>query len=366
MIKKIDTLNNIFIKKENIISNLNLIKNTSKKEVFPVLKSNAYWHWLKEIATILKWQNLKYLVVDSYYEALIIQKYNKTPILLIGYVDPNNFKKMKLKNITLMIWNKENLIKLWESKRKAIIHLKINTWMNRLWFKLKELEDVLNLLEKYKNITLEWVYSHFSQADETNNNFTNNQIDIFKKAIEKIKSNWFDLKYTHIGNSAWSIKNLDFCNATRAGFAIYGMNPLDKKDVYFNKYKNLKTALEIESTLISKNNLSKWEFVWYGKNYKAKKDMIIWVIPFWYFEWLPRELNEYFVEYKWQKLKIIWKCCMNMTIIDLTWVDINIWDKIKIISINSDNNFYTLAKSAWKIPYEIMVWINESIRREIV
>ena len=365
MFKKFETLNNIYISKNNIINNLNIIKNESKKIVFPVLKSNAYWHWIKEIAKILKWQELKYIVADSYYETLLIHKVNKTPVLIIWYINHNNFNKMKLKNITLMMYDIFNIQKLWETKRKVKIHLKINTWMNRLWVKLDDLDEVLEVIKKYKNITLEWVYSHFSQADEIDNSFTNNQIEIFSKAIEKIKNAWFDIKYTHIWNSAWSIKNLDFCNATRAWLALYWVNPLSEKDLDFLKYFKLKPAFDLESTIIAINEVSAWEYVWYWKHFQAKKDMKIWVIPFWYFEWLERTLNNYFFEFNRQKVYLVWKVCMNMCMVDLTWIQVKVWDKISIISLSWENNFNALSKASGKIPYEVMVWINESIRRKI-
>ena len=97
-------------------------------------------------------------------------------------------------------------------------------------------------------------------------------------------------------------------------------------------------------------------------------DWDIWVVSLWYYEWIPRCLKDFCLNYNWKKIKIIWKICMNLTIIDLTWIDdIKVWDKINIISNNVDdfNNIYNFAKKSNTIPYENLVKLSESIRREV-
>ena len=52
---KYETLNRIEIDAAKIVANFNYLKELQKEaEIFPVLKSNAYGHGLKEVAAILK------------------------------------------------------------------------------------------------------------------------------------------------------------------------------------------------------------------------------------------------------------------------------------------------------------------------
>lgn len=75
--KPFETLNNIYISKNAILNNISIFQKLYPEyHIFPVLKSNAYWHWIKEIANILKEKKLEYIIVDSYFEALEIQKIN--------------------------------------------------------------------------------------------------------------------------------------------------------------------------------------------------------------------------------------------------------------------------------------------------
>jgi alanine racemase len=79
-----ETLNNIYISKNAVLNNFDLIQKLNPDcSIFPVLKSYAYGHGIKEMAKILNERNIDYIVVDSYYEFLQIQKVNKNPVLLI-------------------------------------------------------------------------------------------------------------------------------------------------------------------------------------------------------------------------------------------------------------------------------------------
>ena len=69
--KHFTTLNDIYIDKNAILSNYdNFCKLNPNYKIFPVLKSNAYGHWITQIAQILNERKLDYIVVDSYYSRI--------------------------------------------------------------------------------------------------------------------------------------------------------------------------------------------------------------------------------------------------------------------------------------------------------
>ena len=84
-----EPMNIIYIHKKNIINNLEVLQSLQPKaEIFPVLKSNAYGHGLKQITKIIKKLDVPYLVVDSFPEYMIVKKYAKQEILLLGETLP--------------------------------------------------------------------------------------------------------------------------------------------------------------------------------------------------------------------------------------------------------------------------------------
>ena len=104
--QKYRTLNEIRISKSALIHNFDtyalMLPGIS---LFPVLKSNAYGHGIREVATVLRERPTEYVVTDSYYEALEIRKHLATKVLVIGYTLPENFALMDFHAVTPTVWD---------------------------------------------------------------------------------------------------------------------------------------------------------------------------------------------------------------------------------------------------------------------
>ena len=77
-------MNIIRLRKRVLLENLEYLQSIQPQAaIFPVLKSNAYGHGLKQITKMLSRQNVPYIAVDSYPEYIIVKKYCKIPILIL-------------------------------------------------------------------------------------------------------------------------------------------------------------------------------------------------------------------------------------------------------------------------------------------
>lgn len=121
---KYKTLNQIEINSKNILHNLEYIQSLQEQaEIFPVLKSNAYGHGLKEICHILKKTNIKMVAVDSFPEAQVVYKYFPGKVLILGEMPLKAYSYCKLKRTEFIVYNKETLKYLSRYGKKAKIHL---------------------------------------------------------------------------------------------------------------------------------------------------------------------------------------------------------------------------------------------------
>ncbi|MDD2487657.1 MAG: alanine racemase [Candidatus Gracilibacteria bacterium] len=364
-----ETLNKIYISKEAILNNFDLFQDLNPDySIFPVLKSNAYGHGIKEIAKILKERKLDYIVVDSYYEALKVREVNKTPLLLIGYTLPRNLSNMDFSFVSLVVYDFETLSELVRIGKRIKIHLKVDTGMNRQGIYLEQVMDFVQEVKKHENIILEGICTHLADADSKDNDYSQMQIVKFKNAIEIIESAGIKLRHKHLSNSAGAVKFKDPCfSALRLGISLYGVNPLEKSDSSHDDLNYLKLALSFESTVILIKDLKKGEKVSYNGTYEATDDMKIAIIPVGYYEALSRKLsNNYFYNFSGKNLPIIGRICMNLTVIDVTGTDIKVGDKVEIISAKHDNNIYEIASRSETITYECFTRLAESIRRKII
>ena len=364
----VDPINRIFVNSKNILHNLNYLQSLqTKSSIFPVLKSNAYWHWLIQITKILKKSNVPYIAVDSFPEYQIVKKYSKKNILVLWETNPKNYKKFKFSRTAFCVYNIETINYLVKLNKKINLHLFLDTWMHREWVNQDELINILEFLKDYPKITIEWVMSHLHSADDINNDSIQSQINLFKEMYHSIVDYWHNPLWRHIWNSAWLFKiQDDFFNAYRPWLSFYWYASLDEDDPYYDLTQNLKPAIQIYSKITALHKILAGEWVSYNQKRLADEDSKIAAIPFGYAEGLPRPASsKIYFRHKKNTYPQVWTICMNLCSMQISQ-DSSILDEIEIIGLDVENNISNLAKASNKIIYEILVWLDKNIRRQII
>lgn len=214
---KIEPMNIIHLDKKALLDNFVYLK-TLKPQVrlFPVVKSNAYGHGLDQFLQVYKKVDVPYLVVDSFPEYNIVVRHSKHNVLLLGETLSKNYKEFDLKRTAFAVYNVETIHALAKLKKKLNVHLFLNTGMNREGIQFLMLDNVLETLKKYPQITVEGVMSHFHSADAVNSAGMQEQIAKFKEMYYTILEYGHTPKWRHIGASAGFLKmEDDFFNAYR-------------------------------------------------------------------------------------------------------------------------------------------------------
>jgi alanine racemase len=366
------TLNILEIKKQAILDNYQLLQdNQPQAAIFPVLKSNAYGHGLKEICTILNDSAAPLVVVDSFPEAQIALRYFKKKILVLGEMPAKVYSYCDFKRSEFCIYNRESLEAL-ANLGRAKVHLFINSGMNREGIKdiKKFLEDNKDLLSK---VEVSGFCSHLA-ASEVNDGTTEKQLEKFLSDLEILKAAGYDPRWVHLGNSAaiFSLHN-EKLTAFRSGLSLYGYNPFDKENTNFNKAESLKPALRLSSTVVSLQDIDAGDKVSYNGAYQADSKEKVAVIPFGYYEGLDRGLSNS-ASLVWEEagkrhyLKIAGKVCMNLCCLEINDLNVKIGDRIEIVSLNKEdlNSLENLAKISGRITYELLVGFQANIRKIIV
>ncbi len=366
------TLNQIAISKQALFTNHQNIQAYHKEaQVCPVLKSNAYGHGLKEMAQLFDSMHCPFLVVDSLFEAYELYKLKiKTPILIMGYTAPENFKIKKLP-FEIVVFDLRLAEVLNRYQKHCKIHLFIDTGMNREGIKLADFPQFLSAIKKLKNLQIVGLCSHLADADNSSSfEFTQKQIDIYKEALNIMEQFGINSLWRHISASGGSFKIKDNTfNMLRVGLAHYGINPLDQNDTKSTAIA-LEPVLEFSSTLVQVKNLSKGDLVGYNCTFKAKKNTTIGLLPAGYYEGVDRRLsNLAFVKIRNEFFPIIGRVSMNMTTIDISKLkNPKIGEKVIVYSsLKKDkNNLSKTATLLKTIPYELLVHLAESVKRVVV
>lgn len=370
---KYDSLNKIEISEEAILENYQLLKKEQPgAAIFPVLKSNAYGHGLKELCLILNKSEAPLVIVDSFPEAQIAYRYFKRKILILGEMPIKAYSYCSLKRTEFCVYNRESLKSL-ALLGRAKIHLFVNSGMNREGIKdlsnfLKENQDLL------KKVEVVGFCSHLAASEDFTDESNSQQLEKFLNDLKNLKANGYNPTWIHLGNSAavFSLKNKEL-TAFRSGIALYGYNPFSQDSIFFNQAENLKPALKLISTIVSVQDLEIGDKVSYNGTYKAVTKTTIAVIPLGYYEGLPKGLSNKgslaALEEKNKKyLKIAGKVCMNLSCLEVPKGCFKVGDLIEVISPNKDDNnsiriFSSLTNT---IPYELLVALQSNIRKQIV
>ncbi len=366
---KYDTLNRIEVDAEKIVNNFNHLKSLQNEaEIFPVLKSNAYGHGLRELCTILNYTSAKMVAVDSYPEAQIAYRYFKGKVLILGEMPLEVYRHTKLKRTEFVVYNEATLRHLSKFKKKAKVHLFVNSGMNREG--IQDLPGFIAENKKYLDkLSVSGLCSHFASAD-SRSLLNSKQEELFIKDLDILRAAGYFPRWVHIGNSA-AIFTSDnrLLTAFRPGIALYGYNPLNRPS---EACRALEPALEVYSQVVSIQNLKPGDTVSYGDDYKVKTKTQIATIPFGYFEGLSRSLSDtaklLILANENYYAKIAGKVCMNMCSLDVGSENINIGDEVKLVSNSKldENSVENLAELIDTIPYEFVVKLQANIRRYII
>jgi alanine racemase len=333
----------------------------------PVLKSNAYGHGLVPIARILDGEKLPFLVVDSLYEARMLRNSGiKTPILIIGFVQPQNILRNRLSKISFIITSLEQLYAVTSSVSRPLnIHIKIDTGMHRQGLLPEQIPECIRLIQTHAHIRLEGVCSHFADAENPDTSFTDLQRKTWEEVVSLFKKAFSEISYIHISGTAGTAHpTTTHENMIRLGLGLYGINPSPLADL------SLKPALEMKTVLSSVKHIQKGELVGYNGTFSAERDMRVATVPVGYFEGVDRRLsNRGSFKIGSVFCPIVGRVSMNITSIDVSLVPgAKLGDEVTIISNtkSDENSVSNLAQKAETIPWEILVHIPQHLKRVVV
>lgn len=334
--------------------------------ICPVLKANAYGHGLVEVARVLDPLKPEFFVVDSLYEAYKLESAGiKSMILVLGYTLPENLEGRRFP-FHFAVSDLESARVL--AAQGNSVHLKIETGMNRMGFAVKELETVLPIF-KEMGLKIEGVLTHLADADnEASDAYTQHQVALFKEAVRVVREVGFDPEWIHAGQSAGAFKVGAVGNMVRVGLGMYGISPFEATDSVVGALSALRPVMEWVSTVVGIRPIKQGDRVGYNGTFVAERDSTLAVVPMGYYEGFPRALSSKgIMEIRGELCPVVGRVCMNYTMIDVSDVPgVNVGDEVTVYSAGGSNGVVSAARLANTIPYELMVRLSESMRREVL
>lgn len=349
-------------------------ENNKDTKICAVVKANSYGMGSIELSKLYVESGVDMLAVAILSEALEIRdKIIDSNILVLGYTPDDLFEDAIKNNITLTIYTYEQAYNLNEIAKKfdkkANIHIKIETGMNRLGFiTLSENADKIKDIHELSNINIEGIYTHFARADEKDKSTAHMQMKAFSYFIDLLEQRNVNIPIKHAANSAAIIDLPEYTfDMVRPGIILLGFYPSDevnKDNLKIEPCITLKAKLANVKTVPINTGIS------YGHTFKTKKTTVIGTVPLGYADGFSRSLsNNYYVVVKGKKCLLLGRICMDQFMIDLTNVDNpQIGDEVIIYGNGHDAalSIDDVAKMRSTISYEVASTLSYRLPRKYI
>jgi len=349
-----------------------------------VVKGNAYGHGFNTFVPIAEDAGVDHFSVFSGDEAMKVCKAakNNPEVMVMGWLDDAEMEWAIKNGISFWIFELARLEKAAEIvrrvKRKAIIHLEVETGMNRTGLSSKDVKKAISILNSHLDLfEFEGLCTHFAGAESVANYVrVKKQISRFNKIYKYVADNGITPKYRH---AACSAAALNFpktrMDMVRVGIAQYGLWPNIETYIKFNHgHENrpdpLRRVISWKSKIMSIKKVKAGEFISYGTTYLAQEEKRIAIVPVGYSHGFSRSLsNQGRVLIGGHRVAVIGMVNMNMLIADISFIpEVKLGDEVVIIGKQDDLeiSFASFSEVSNLVNYELLVRLPHSIRREIV
>ena len=245
--------------------------------VLAVVKADAYGFGAVPVAQVLEECGASMLGVTTVDEGIELREGGVTlPILLFSPFLSEEAALIFQYDLTPAVSQMEQIRALAEAagNQPVKIHLKIETGMGRTGLLSTEVIPFLEELKQYPEIEVEGVFTHFAKAC-AGDAYTKKQFAVFQQVIQAMEEKGVKARYIHACNSAATLDLPEMhCNMVRVGTVLFGQNPALAKQKL-----ELKDPWQVKTRIIHIKKINQGTSVGYGREYIAKKETRIGVIP---------------------------------------------------------------------------------------
>lgn len=348
----------------SLVNNYKKIKNLvgAKVKIMAMVKAFGYGTGSVEIARILQFHHVDYLSVAYADEGVELRQAGIHVPIMVMNVDNTTFDTLVKNHLEPEIFSLQQLQEFNEFIHlQAIttfpIHLKLNTGMNRLGFDMDTIEELCVALQSNKRLKVQSIFSHLSASgNKTFENFTQQQLQLFKVAASQIEKALGYAAIKHIANSdAILLDDVFHLDMVRLGIGMYGIGqgPID-----------LESVIQLTTTISQIRKLKKGETVGYNRAGILIRDSIIATVRLGYADGYSRQLGlgKGAMWVNGALAPIVGDICMDMTMIDITAIPlVKEGDQVEVFGKNLA--ITQVAKWAGTIPYEILTSIGQRVKR---
>ncbi len=338
-------------------------------KVLSMVKANGYGHGAPAIAKALAEEGTEAFGVATLEEGVELRQAGiRVPILVLAGAYPDQLDQFFDNSLIPVIHALESLKELdlavYRREKTLTVHLKIDTGMGRLGLLAAEVDCWLPFIKKLKALKIEGVFSHFSHAESVAGTYTQEQLQLFRKVVERLRAEGLTPVLVHLANSAATITlPAAYFDMVRPGLMLYGIYPSPAMATQIC----LKPVLSWKTRILQLKKVPTGSSISYGQTFVTTRESRIATLPLGYADGYPRLLsNRGEVLVNGKRAPVAGRVCMDLTMIDVTDIEkVQPGDEVVLLGRQGDAEISADEMAAWAntISYEILTSISNRVPR---
>ena len=332
---------------------------------FAVVKANAYGHGILPVAQVLIEEGIRDFAVASPQEGEQLRKNGFTDgmILVMGAFRIQDYGFYKENNLIPTVSSFPQLKQLdalaGKENFQAECHLKVDTGMGRYGISTAKVAAYPDQIFELPNLNISGIYSHLSSSSLASDDFTNEQIRLFRGLCDYLELNnvWTGIRHLLNSGGVLHYPHGSF-DAVRPGLSLYGYYPGD-----IPRKRRLTQVMAFKAHVVNVREIPKGGFVGYDRAFQTTRDSKIALIAAGYADGYPVSLsNKGNVKIGRGLYPVVGRVCMDTILVDVTGHSVKP-GMTAILWGSDDRSVETVASEAETIPYELTCRIADRVPR---
>ncbi|MCB0343771.1 MAG: alanine racemase [Bdellovibrionales bacterium] len=339
-------------------------------KVMAVIKANAYGHGLLACGRQLERCGAAALGVAFLEEGVALRKAGlKLPILVLGGIFEGQIQDFLTYDLDITASSLEKLTAInaraAESGKRARVHLKIDTGMNRIGVRAGSAPALVEAAVKASHCDVVGIFSHLATADEEPLDDAREQVALFKEVLSGVQSLIPDA-VPHIANSAAMLRIKESqLGMVRPGVALFGNEPSPGLRLPVE----LRQVMKLESRVVFFKVIPAGAGVSYGHRWRAEKQSRLVTIPLGYGDGYTRHYsNVASVLIRGKRYPVVGSVCMDQLMVNIGDDEAYNGDEVVLIGAQGGEKITAgeLAELSGTVPHEVTTAISSRVPRRFI
>ena len=281
-----------------------------------VLKADAYGLGAPMVAKRLWQEGQRLFAVASYNEAAEIRKaVPGCDVLILGLCGDAQMARAIQADMLLTVFSKkyaDAVIRAAQTVgKKARIHIKLETGLNRLGFEPEEAADAVESFVASGHVELEGLFTHLALRDKDSDR---KQISLLTSVRDALLTRGITIPMVHALDSIGMVRYPeDHIDAVRTGAWLYGVYP--KR---YEHPEESQLALTVKTRIAQLHTVSAGECLGYDETHPISRDSVIATLSAGYIDGYPRLNSVGEVEVCGKRAPVVGLVCMDQMMVDVT------------------------------------------------